>query len=155
MHSFWNKSPHKVSFFSQNSNKCFSRKFIFTKYCIIFAPLSKILKNAKCKKFAKYQRKLSNFFWKSFFYCKPYRSCFKKFVFFKWLCLKWSFFIKIIVSLTILNDNHSITIVSDDHLLKIVSDDHSLMIVNDVPLLTIVKYEPSLTIVKDSPVNDR
>ena len=128
---YFHKILHNFRSFEQNSEKC------------------------KMQKVCKISKKIVVFFWKSFFCCKPYRSCFKKFVFFKWLCLKWSFFIKIIVSLTILNDNHSITIVCDDHLLKIVSDDHSLMIVNDVPLLTIVKYEPSLTIVKDSPVNDR
>ena len=47
-----------------------------------------------------------------------------------------SVFIKLIVSLTIVNDVPSLTIFNDDPLLTIVNDDPSLTIVNDDPSLT-------------------
>ena len=43
-------------------------------------------------------------------------------------------FIKLAVSLTIVNDDPSLTIVNDDPSLTIVNDDLSLTIVNDDPL---------------------
>ena len=56
------------------------------------------------------------------------RSFFSSFL--KWSFLKRSFFIKFVVSLTIVNDDPSLTIVSGDPSLTIVNGDPSLTIVN-------------------------